>query len=222
MRTWTGSPSCMRCGWSGASCRCSRPSPLGPGSPCMLDRSAIEGAGRDPGGARGEPPWAAGAARGPTQDERLQAAAPHPAADRPDCLHRRHQDRKVNGIGASARSSSGVGSTRSTQTASGGRPAPGCAASGRSAPASMAKLRSTPPPARVSRVEAQECTGGTRLASGTGCRSRDGGTMRPQRLRTNTSELRLVSPGTRLLASEENATCRPSAESAGSLLISLP
>jgi hypothetical protein len=32
---------------------------------------ASGGAGRDPGGARGEQPWAAGAARGQTQDERL-------------------------------------------------------------------------------------------------------------------------------------------------------
>src|SRR4051794_19614698 len=38
------------------------------------------------------------------QDERLQAAAPCPAADRPDRLRRRHQDRKVNGIEVSGAS----------------------------------------------------------------------------------------------------------------------
>jgi Insertion element 4 transposase N-terminal/Transposase DDE domain len=48
------------------------------------------GAGRDPGGARGRRPRPEGAARGQAQDERLQAAAPHPAADRPDRLRSRH------------------------------------------------------------------------------------------------------------------------------------
>src|SRR3954469_14016079 len=48
------------------------------------------GAGRDPGGAGGKQPRPAGAARGQTQDDQLPAAAAHPAADRPDRLHRRY------------------------------------------------------------------------------------------------------------------------------------
>src|SRR3954467_321265 len=70
-------------------------------------RPARGGAGRDPGGAGREQPRSAGAARGQAQDGRLQAAAPRPAADRPDRLRRRHQDRKVNSIGVSPDNSPG-------------------------------------------------------------------------------------------------------------------
>ena len=59
-------------------------------------RPARGGAGRDPGGAGREQPRPEGAARGQAQDERLPAAASRPAADPPDRLRRRHQDRKVN------------------------------------------------------------------------------------------------------------------------------
>jgi hypothetical protein len=62
-------------------------------SPSGQARPAWSGAGRDPGGARGEQSRQAGTARGQTQDEPLQAAASHPAADHPDSLHRRHPDR---------------------------------------------------------------------------------------------------------------------------------
>src|SRR5919199_2020378 len=61
-------------------------------------RPARGGAGRDPGGARGRRSRPAGAAWGPTQDERLQAPPTRPAADHPDRLRRRRQDRKVNSI----------------------------------------------------------------------------------------------------------------------------
>jgi hypothetical protein len=64
-------------------------------------RPARGGAGRDPGGAGREQPRPKGAARGQARDERLQAAAALPAADRPGRLRGRHQDRKVNGIAAS-------------------------------------------------------------------------------------------------------------------------
>src|SRR3954463_7907390 len=63
-------------------------------------RPARGGAGRDPGGAGREQPRPAGAARGQAEDERLQAAIPLPAADRLDRLRGRHQDHKVNSIGA--------------------------------------------------------------------------------------------------------------------------
>src|SRR5437763_4516983 len=62
-------------------------------------RPARGGAGRDPGGAGREQPRPEGAARGQAEDERLQAAAARPAADRPDRLRRRHPDRKMNRIG---------------------------------------------------------------------------------------------------------------------------
>src|SRR4051812_40226639 len=62
-------------------------------------RPARGGAGRDPGGAGREQPRPKGAARGQAQDERLQAAVPCPAADRPDRLRHRHHNRKVNSIG---------------------------------------------------------------------------------------------------------------------------
>ena len=64
-------------------------------------RPARGGAGRDPGGARGEPPRPAGAARGQAQDERLPAPTTRAATNGPDRLRCRHQDRKVNGIGPS-------------------------------------------------------------------------------------------------------------------------
>src|SRR4051794_23013446 len=57
---------------------------------------ASGGAGRDPGGAGGEQSGPAGPARGQAQDERLQAAAPHPAADHPRRLRRRYPDPKMD------------------------------------------------------------------------------------------------------------------------------
>src|SRR3954449_376727 len=74
-------------------------------------RPARGGAGRDPGGARGERSGPEGAARGQAQDERLPAATARPAADRPRRLRRRHQDRRVrllwNGSGYEPSSSVG-------------------------------------------------------------------------------------------------------------------
>src|SRR4051794_26145770 len=74
-------------------------------------RPARGGAGRDPGGARGERSGPECAARGQAQDERLPAATARPAADRPRRLRRRHQDRRVrllwNGSGYEPSSSVG-------------------------------------------------------------------------------------------------------------------
>jgi hypothetical protein len=68
--------------------------------PSTQAHPARGGAGRDPGGARRQQPRPAGATRGQTQDERLQAPAARASADHLDRLRRCHKDRKVNGIGA--------------------------------------------------------------------------------------------------------------------------
>jgi hypothetical protein len=85
--------------------------PLSAALPSTQARPARGGAGRAPGGARGGQPRPAGAARGRAQDERLQAAAPLPAADRLDRLRRCYQDRRGrllwNGSGSEPSSSVG-------------------------------------------------------------------------------------------------------------------
>ena len=62
-------------------------------------RPACDGAGGDPGRARGERPRPPGAARRQTQEEPLSAAAPRTAADHTCRFHRRDKHRKMNSVG---------------------------------------------------------------------------------------------------------------------------